>query len=101
MMFAIVMGFSGLTIVMQRAEHMLGLSDALSKILVSIDTVLFLVISTLYLAKIIKYFNEVKSEFLHRDSYANLFYFLYDKFLDKQKSRDITLKSCLVYPNCW
>jgi len=65
MMFAVVMGFSGLTIVYQSAHEIFGFSMWISNILVLTDTVLFLLILSLYILKIIKYFDEVKSEFNH------------------------------------
>jgi tellurite resistance protein len=65
MMFAIIMGLSGLTIVFQKAEEILGVTKGLSTLLAQIDTLLFGVIIIIYLAKTIKYFSEVKKEFFH------------------------------------
>lgn len=65
MMFAIIMGLSGLTIMYQKAEEVLGILNGFGSILVQIDTVLFAAIIILYLAKTIKYFKEVKEEFFH------------------------------------
>jgi tellurite resistance protein len=65
MMFAIVMGFSGITIVFQKAAEEFGFSALLAQIFVAADTILFGVIAFLYLAKIVKFFEEVKKEFAH------------------------------------
>ena len=65
MMFAIIMGLSGLTIVFQKAEEILGMKGNLGLILSQIDTVLFITILLVYITKTIKYFNEVKKEFSH------------------------------------
>jgi tellurite resistance protein len=64
MMFAIVMGFSGLTLVYQKATTFLGIFD-ISSTLIAIDTLLLVVISSLYLYKITKYRDEVKKELTH------------------------------------
>ena len=65
MMFAIIMGLSGLTIVFQKAEEILGMKGNIGYILAEIDMVLFVSILIVYLVKIIKYFDDVKKEFLH------------------------------------
>lgn len=65
MMFAIVMGLSGLTIVYQKAHEMLGLSSIIGDVLVVLDSIVFITILLSYIIKIIKYFDEVKKEFSH------------------------------------
>ena len=65
MMFAIIMGLSGLTIVFQKAEEILGLKLNIGYILAEIDMVLFVSILIIYIVKMIKYFSEVKDEFSH------------------------------------
>jgi tellurite resistance protein len=65
MMFAVIMGLSGLTIVFQKAEEVLNIFNGFGFILAQIDTLIFVVILLLYLAKIVKYFDEVKKEFNH------------------------------------
>lgn len=65
MMFAIVMGLSGLTIVFQKAHEMMDFTNIVSNALVVLDSVVFLTILSLYAIKIITYFEEVKKEFAH------------------------------------
>jgi tellurite resistance protein len=65
MMFAIIMGLSGLTIVFQKADEILGFNIGINMLLTQIDTVLFIGILIGYLAKIVRYFSEVKKEFTH------------------------------------
>ena len=65
MMFAIVMGLSGLTIVFQKAGKILHIGAAVGSILATIDTIIFITILVFYGAKLIKYFDEVKKEFVH------------------------------------
>lgn len=65
MMFAIVMGLSGLTIVFQKAHEVLGVNKLVGDILLVIDTIVFVVILCFYIAKILKHFDEVKKEFNH------------------------------------
>lgn len=64
-MFAIIMGVSGLTICYQKAHEFFGISPHIGNALLVLDTALFLVIGTLYMKKIICFFNEVKSEYYH------------------------------------
>jgi tellurite resistance protein len=64
--FAVVMGISGLTIVYQKAHEVLGFSDIFSNLLVFVDTVLFTLISLVYIIKFFKYPEAVKSEFGHK-----------------------------------
>jgi len=65
MMFAIVMGLSGLTIVYQKATLWLGFPTMIASGLTVIVTVVFLIIATLYLLKLFVFFEEVKLEFAH------------------------------------
>ena len=65
MMFAVVMGLSGLTIVYRQASELFGFSTAIYGTLVAVDTALFISIALFYLLKIVKYFHEVKEEFAH------------------------------------
>ncbi|WP_263832363.1 SLAC1 anion channel family protein [Sulfurospirillum oryzae] len=65
MMFAIVMGLSGLTIVYQKATLWLGFPNIIAASLVLLVTIVFIIIVTLYAMKIIFFFEEVKQEFAH------------------------------------
>ena len=65
MMFAIIMGLSGLTIVYEKAHEMFGLSSIIVKGLLIIDTVVFIAISLFYISKLLKYSDEVVKEFNH------------------------------------
>ena len=72
MMFAIVMGLSGLTIACQKASKLLhldksigGLIDNIGFGLMVLDSVIFIIILGAYLLKIALYFKEVKQEFNH------------------------------------
>jgi len=65
MMFAIVMGLSGLTIVFQKAHEILHISKSIGDVLLYIDSFIFIVIILLYVAKIFKHTDEVKKEFFH------------------------------------
>lgn len=65
MMFAVIMGLSGLTIVFQKSEEILNFGGNFGFILSQIDSVLFVGIILFYIAKIVKYFDEVKKEFNH------------------------------------
>ncbi len=65
MMFAIVMGLSGLTIVYQKAGELLGFSSSLGTVLAMVDTVVFLIVAFVYVLKLMKYFGAVKNEFAH------------------------------------
>jgi len=64
-LFAIVMGLSGLAIVFAKAYHLLDLSYWVYATILFIDTVLFLLIFTAYMLKIIYYTDSVKKEFYH------------------------------------
>jgi tellurite resistance protein len=65
MMFAIVMGLAGLTIVYQKAHEMFGISAIFGNILGVSVTIIFAVISAIYIIKMIKYPQAVKNEFAH------------------------------------
>lgn len=65
MMFAIVMGLSGLSLVYLKASEILGFPHMLALVLVGLDTLVFVVILLFYLAKIVKYPQDVKLEFTH------------------------------------
>lgn len=63
--FAMIMGMAGFTIAWSRAEHVFGLSFALSPILLPITAALFVLLAALYLAKILKYRQAVLDEIHH------------------------------------
>lgn len=65
MMYAMVMGMSGLTIMYQKAALWLGFSESIGMVLMVLSTALFMVISLIYLGKYIKYTSVVKKEFSH------------------------------------
>ena len=65
MMFATVMGLSGLTIVYQKAHEILGFPIAFSNFLVIVVSVLFPFIILVYLKKFFTYREAVKKEFAH------------------------------------
>ena len=65
MMFAIVMGLAGLTIVFQKAHEILGFSAIIADILVVVVTVVFIIILLVYILKMMKYMGAVKKEFAH------------------------------------
>ena len=65
MMYAMVMGMSGLTIMYQKAALWLDFSEMIGTILMVLSTVLFGVISLIYLGKYIQYTPIVKKEFSH------------------------------------
>ena len=65
MMFAIVMGMSGLTITYQKAAVWLGISDLFGTVFMYATTLTFIVVSLIYLTKYIKYKTSVKNEFSH------------------------------------
>lgn len=65
MMYAIVMGISGLSLVYLKASAWLGFPHIVGIFCVVIDTLAFVVITIFYLAKIFKYFDAVKWEFNH------------------------------------
>lgn len=65
MMYAIIMGFSGISLVYLKAASFLGFPHIVAEALVCIDTLLFTIITLIYLAKIFRYPNAVKGEFSH------------------------------------
>ncbi|OCL86595.1 SLAC1 anion channel family protein [Arcobacter porcinus] len=65
MMFAIVMGMGGLTLVFQKLSLISNFSSYFSKISLLLTTVLFSIIAISYLLKIIFYKEEVKKELKH------------------------------------
>ena len=65
MMYAMVMGMSGLTIMYQKATLWLGFNEMIGTVLMLFSTVLFVVISFIYMGKFIKYTEVVKKEFSH------------------------------------
>ncbi|AHJ12007.1 SLAC1 anion channel family protein [Sulfurospirillum multivorans] len=65
MMYATVMGMSGLTIMYQKAALWLGFSALIGEGLMAITTLLFGVISVIYITKFLKYSAAVKKEFSH------------------------------------
>ena len=65
MMYAIVMGMSGLTITYQKADIWLGFPSFIGSFLMIITTLVFIVISMLYSIKIVRYTDVVKNEFSH------------------------------------
>ena len=65
MMYAMVMGMSGLTMMYQKAALWLGFSDMIGSGLMIVSTGLFVVISLIYLGKYIKYTPMVQKEFSH------------------------------------
>ena len=65
MMYAIVMGMSGLTITYQKAGVWLGFPHIIGIILMYITTLIFIVVSIIYIIKYFKYSMAVKKEFAH------------------------------------
>ena len=65
MMFAVVMGLSGLTIVYEKASEILGISGIIGNIFLVLDSVIFSAIFLIYMIKIFKYPQEGKKEFSH------------------------------------
>ncbi len=65
MMYAIVMGMCGLTIIYQKAGAWLSFSHIFGDLLMIITTIIFIIISVIYLIKYIKYPMAVKKEFKH------------------------------------
>lgn len=60
--FAIVLGFAGFTLAVQKGEGLLGLSPVTSRILLIATLALFALITLSYLVKAIVYFNSVREE---------------------------------------
>ena len=65
MMFAIVMGMSGLTIMYQKTTQWLSVPSLIGSVLMVVTTALFLVIASVYVLKVIKYAPMVQKEFSH------------------------------------
>ncbi len=65
MMFAIIMGLAGLTIVFQKSNEILGFGGMFANILTILVTILFIIISVIYIIKMIRYMGAVKKEFAH------------------------------------
>lgn len=65
MLFAVVMGLGGLTIVYQKAALWLHFSTLFATILMSIVTAIFITITLLYMLKTMLFLQEVKQEFAH------------------------------------
>lgn len=65
MMYAIVMGMSGLTIMYQKAALWLSMSAWIGTVLMGISTLLFCVITLIYVVKYLKYAPAVQKEFSH------------------------------------
>lgn len=63
--FASVMGMTGTTIALQRAERFLGLPFAISGILLVASLAIFLAVATFYALKAVRYPEAVKREFAH------------------------------------
>ncbi|MDD3324927.1 MAG: SLAC1 anion channel family protein [Sulfurospirillaceae bacterium] len=65
MMFSIIMGMSGLTIMYQKAGVWLGFPKLIGDTLMVVSAFLFVLVSVLYLSKYFKYSEMVKKEFSH------------------------------------
>ena len=63
--FAMIMGLSGLTIAWSRAEHVFALDFALSPVLLPATALLFALLTLLYIAKIVRYPQDVLAEINH------------------------------------
>lgn len=64
--YAIVMGLSGLTIAFSKFYHLAWLPKILYDVFLGFTFILFLIITLLYGLKAIYFFDEVKTDFLHR-----------------------------------
>ena len=65
MMFAIVMGLSGLTLVYKKAHEVLGFPSFMSEFLSYLTLAVFTMITLTYLLKMVRYMQGVKEEFSH------------------------------------
>ena len=65
MMFAIVMGLSGLTMIYKRVSEVLYFPSFISILMMIVTSVIFLLILYFYTLKLMKHKNEVKKEFSH------------------------------------
>ncbi len=64
-LFAIIMGLSGFAIMFAKAYHLLGVPYWIYMTILVVDTVLFLVIFTAYMFKLLLFTEAVKKEFYH------------------------------------
>lgn len=64
-LFAIIMGLSGLAIMFAKAYHLLNMPYWIYLAILFLDTLLFLLIFTAYMFKILLYLEDVKKEFYH------------------------------------
>jgi len=64
-LFAIIMGLSGFAIMFAKAYHIINMPYSIYATILLIDTLLFLVIFTAYMFKIVLYLDDVKKEFNH------------------------------------
>jgi tellurite resistance protein len=65
MMYAMVMGLSGLTIAYQKSAVWLDVPEVFGMVFMFITTITFVVVSIVYISKYIKYKIDVKNEFSH------------------------------------
>ncbi|MGB3750862.1 MAG: SLAC1 anion channel family protein [Arcobacteraceae bacterium] len=65
MMYAIVMGLSGLTITYQKAHLWLGIPEIIGTIFMYLTSIVFIGVTVIYLNKFIKFKDSVKKEFSH------------------------------------
>lgn len=65
MMYAIVMGMSGITIMYQKATVWLGFPSVIGIVLMVVTTSIFIAVSIVYSIKFLKYTPAVKKEFSH------------------------------------
>ncbi len=64
-LFAIIMGLSGFAIMFAKAYHLLGIPYWIYSTILFIDAILFLIIFTAYVFKLLIYPNAVYKEFIH------------------------------------
>lgn len=65
MMFAVVMGLSGITITYQKASLWLDFPHIIGEVLMYLTTIVFIFVSYMYIKKFFKYKAAVKNEFSH------------------------------------
>ena len=65
MMYAVVMGFGGLTITYQKATLWLDFPSIIGEVFMYLTTIIFIVVSIIYITKFSKYKAAVKNEFSH------------------------------------
>ncbi len=97
MMFTIIMGFSGLTIVYQKATHILGFSHIIANILVVVSSLLFVGIVFMYISKIVINFKEVIAEYSHPVRINFFATFSISLLLFAIMYRDISLTATTVF----